>query len=261
MIERVLYSNILAAGLYGAETTHVCGQALAKLRSAMATALGPKSKKRNVDLAFELTDSSKDLDPWAHIIYNRVCNVRRALAKNDTYKDIVAAIICKYDEDPITKTNAKPFSLWDEVVPHAPNAEHQAKGPIGLMIDSLKSINLCIDKDLDITCNNTRLGFNLWTIPWQHIKKVIFQFVSQTRIGKVDIDRTFCGPIGSIESGIVKSIINQFQTKERHIYSHIATGGFWHEGQLSNIQLSNGQCKHCGKKLMLTTAMSCGTAP
>ncbi len=77
-------------------------------------------------------------------------------------------------------------------------------------------------------------------------REVIFQFGRQTRRGKVDIDRTFCGPIGSIESGIVKSIIYQFQTKERHIYSHIATGGFWHEGQLSNIQLSSGQCKHCG---------------
>ena len=92
MAERGVQANIIAAGIYGAETIHVNKQAISKLRSAVAFALGPKSQKRNVDLAFEVSKTSKDLDRGMHIIYNRVFNVRRMISKNSKYCEIISAL-------------------------------------------------------------------------------------------------------------------------------------------------------------------------
>ena len=50
--EQLIMCNVLPAALYGVEGTHVNGQALGKLRSAIATAIGNNSANKSVDLTF-----------------------------------------------------------------------------------------------------------------------------------------------------------------------------------------------------------------
>ena len=205
MAERVVQANILAAALYGAETTHVNKQALSKLRSAVAFAIGPKSKKRNVDLAFEVSKTAKDLDPYTHIIYNRVINARRMMANNDEYKDIIAKIITRYGTTTNDKTEKK--DIWSNAI----NAEQEEVeedrevieiyGPIGYLIESLHEIEMEIDSNLDIRCARTNISFNLYDIPWNHIRKIIFQQASIIRCERIGKSRTFCGDINEIEGG------------------------------------------------------------
>ena len=66
----------------GVEASHVSISALRSLRSAIAFAIGPSSSKRNVDLTFECTSCAKDLDPIAHILYERIAALRRMMAKH-----------------------------------------------------------------------------------------------------------------------------------------------------------------------------------
>ena len=247
MAERVVQANVLAAALYGAETTHVNKQALNKLRSAVAFAIGPKSKKRNVDLAFEVTKTSKDLDPHTHIIYNRVINARRMIAKNDSYKNIIADIIIQYGTKPKASIGIK--NIWENVINEENEEMTDAKrhGPIGLLIDSLHEIDMEIDSNLDITSVSTKMSFNLCDIPWNHIKNIIFHQASIHRCQQIGKDRTFCGSITEIEGGVLKSVVNNLNDREKNSFCHISTEGFWHDGQLKEIGITDGKCSHCGK--------------
>ena len=61
--------------------------------------------------------------------------------------------------------------------------------------------------------------------------------------------RTFCGHIKEVDADITKQIIHRLGPKEKRVYSHIATGAFWNEDQLANINNTDGMCKHCGNKV------------
>ena len=78
--EGIVLCNILLAAIYGVEASHVNIAALQSLRSAIASAIGPSSSKRNVDLLFDCRSCTKDLDPIAHILYERIAALRRMMA-------------------------------------------------------------------------------------------------------------------------------------------------------------------------------------
>ena len=68
---KIINSNILPAALYGAETSYVCRAAMQKLRSSIAGAIGARGENRNVNLTFDCCPDAKDLDPCAHLLYNK----------------------------------------------------------------------------------------------------------------------------------------------------------------------------------------------
>ena len=50
------------------------------------------------DLVFEFSYSSKDLDPCAHLLYNRVAAVRRVVTKYKGYHTHVSSLINEYSD-------------------------------------------------------------------------------------------------------------------------------------------------------------------
>ena len=72
--------------------------ALNHLKSAIAHAIGPASAKRCVDLVFVSTQASKDLDPEAHILYQRVAAIRRIMAKDEDFTSIVVDILHHHEQ-------------------------------------------------------------------------------------------------------------------------------------------------------------------
>ena len=81
--EKIVLCNIIPAAIYGAESSPINKAAMKSLRSAIAFAIGPSSGKRNVDLVFNSTNTSKDLDPMAHILYQRIAALRRTMSKHE----------------------------------------------------------------------------------------------------------------------------------------------------------------------------------
>ena len=100
--EHIVRSNILPAALYGIEAAHVNEPVLQRLRSAIASAIGPASHKRNVNLTFCFTGTAKDLDPAFHIVYNRAAAIRRVLAKHGVTKQAgVKSIVKRINAHPL----------------------------------------------------------------------------------------------------------------------------------------------------------------
>ena len=54
---------MLQAALYGCETTKASIEAIGKLRTAIANAIGTGSKHRAIGILFEANDDGKDVDP------------------------------------------------------------------------------------------------------------------------------------------------------------------------------------------------------
>ena len=103
--------NILPAALYGVEITSINKGAMQELRSAIATATGPASAKRSVDLVFNTTSTAKDLDPKAHCLYLRAANLRRIMAKNANAQQQVWEILKAYNQYGMQGQEGNPINL------------------------------------------------------------------------------------------------------------------------------------------------------
>ncbi len=126
-----------------------------------------------------------------------------------------------------------------------PQDMHSIYGPVGLFIQQLNMHNLMFGADLVIR----QIGepdINIWQLPWQHLKRALYDAVSRHRAVNVDNERTFHGHVGEIDSCIAKSVVNKFATHEKHVLRYVNTGAFWSEGQLGDIGRSDGSCIHCG---------------
>lgn len=83
-------------------------------------------------------------------------------------------------------------------------------------------------------------------MPWQHLKVAMFDIAVRTRNQLTCRQRTFCGHFGILDGPILKKVINSLGPNEQRISKHIATGAFWCEDQLLELQQSDGTCTHCG---------------
>ena len=86
---KIVMCNILPAALYGVEITSINKGAMQELRSAIASAIGPASAKRSIDLVFNTICTAKDLDPLVHSLYLRTANLCRIMAKSTNAHDQV----------------------------------------------------------------------------------------------------------------------------------------------------------------------------
>ena len=247
----VVLCNILPAALYGCEAAHVNKTALNALRSAIASAIGPASAKRNVNLVFTNTRCAKDLDPAAHILYLRVAGIRRIMAKYTEEEKTIRLIVQKYNTKNVNSPpgNIRAFnqSIWpSEPVDDKSEIEHDY-GPIGFLLTSLKSCGCSMSDDLIIRSENEP-DIDLWNMPWQHLKTAIINIATRQRTRNITGGknaRTFCGTLGEIDEAIVKKLVNNMAPKESNVYTHLSTGAFWNECQLHDIHMSDGLCYHC----------------
>jgi ribonuclease HI len=224
--ESIIRTHILPAALYGCEATYVCPTAFQNLRSAIIQTIGAHSARRNVDATFTFTGCNKDLDPWTYVLYNRVAGIRRILAKHpDCYKSVRLAIMHQ---------NSR-----------AQGSPH-INGPAGLLVQQIQECNCTIDADLCIKQPNEP-DIDAWNMPWQHLKKALYDLAARQRDQRFDSNRTFHGNVGEIDHTIVRSIVNRCGEKECRVYKYVATGSYWSEENKSSIDKSDGSCPHCGQ--------------
>ena len=95
---KIINSNIIPAALYGVETTHVSTTAIDELRTAIADVMGPKSPKRSLDMAFNLSDKNKGSDPKAHVLVRRIMELRRMMSKDQETYVIAQSMVSFYND-------------------------------------------------------------------------------------------------------------------------------------------------------------------
>jgi len=272
--ERMVRSNILPASIYGAEAAHINQDVMNRLRSAIASAIGPSSHKRNANLSFCFNNSSKDLDPIVHILYNRMASIRRMMAKFGpkkvgTVKLLITRVNAgtgrpKENARDLTDIGAwkrKAFASWqrqdrgegdDDDIASGSDA---LRGPVSFLIQDLNRCGCSLHSDFSITSEDG-FCFNFWDIPWQHLKTAAFDLGIRARDAEINAQRTFLGDLPAIDHQVTKAVFNHLGHKEKRIYAHIATGGFWGEDQLAPSNETNASCPHCGQLNVDTTHLT-----
>ena len=233
---------------------------MAKLRTNIAKAIGPRSAKRSVNLTFDLAGVSKELDPYANMVYNRAAEMRRAMAKHEGKKGLVTLIIKRHlawkEATQVQQNSKKDLGIhqWrdaaeDEEVPPLPEGVF---GPITLFLKDLENIGSVMGSDFIIRTPNEP-DIDMWNTPWQHLKTQIMQLVTRKRICDTMEERTFVHGIKELDSDIINKLLSNMGSKEANIYRYIATGAMWNEEQLHNIDQSKGICRNCGEKVTDST--------
>ena len=245
--EKIILTNILPAALYGAETTMVAKATMAKLRTAIMDVIGPGSAKRSVEIAFDFTESSKELDPQVYVLTKRVLELRRNIAKNQNREGLIRLILKRLKTPRPNKKQKRSHSDWwrnndeDET-----SKDDSYMGPVKLLMQSLDDIGWTLDENICMT-KTGEIPIDLVKTPWNHLKKAINQMGQRARMQEFNRNRTFAGNIVENDRNVTRKICDKLDDGAKRIYRHIATGGFWSQDQLSAIGESNDACQHCGQ--------------
>ena len=269
--ERIVRANILPASLYGAEAAHINKEVMNRLRAAIASAIGPRSRKRSVDLTFCFCNSAKDLDPKVHLLYNRLAGIRRMMAKYGSKRVAMVQLLIKRinagcslprervkDDTHLGAWRKRAHDSWqqqdrgDDTDEHHNPDDINLKGPVSFLMQDLARCGCALDENFNIT-QQELFCFNLWDIPWQQLKTAAFDLAVQARDEDINKQRTFLGELPAIDHLVTKAIVSHLGIKEQRVYAHIATGGFWGEDQIASINDSQAKCPHCGRADVDTT--------
>ena len=87
------------------------------------------------------------------------------------------------------------------------------------------------------------------TMPWQPLKRNVFDLVINCRASITHQERTSCRATKEYGSQILKTVVNSLGEKKQRIFSYIATGAYVHESKKQSIDLGDGYCKHCGQQV------------
>ena len=226
--ERVVRANILPAGLYAVESSSVNQSALNMLRAAIANAIGPKSARANPDMVFNCTSCSGDLDPLVYILVQRVTALKRIMAKFPDTMQTISDIIHHYNSNDSKQCN------------HT--------GPVAMLVQDLKDHGATLSNNVVIQMER-EADVDVLNMPWQHLKKAVADIAIRKRNKNAAEQRTHLQGLQEVDTQMVHRIVNSMGDKEKKVYRHISSGGAWAENHLEDIGLSNGVCRHCGKKV------------
>ena len=256
--EKIVRTNILPAGLYGAEACYVNKTVLQELRVAIAKVIGPASHRRCVDLTYVFCGTAKDLDPEVHITFNRIAALRRSAATVGSQRIGLFKLILKKYQKLAHSSRApsdQPFLDWktelagkddlDDMKPFRP------QGPVGFLIEDLTRAGIKFDDSLRLH-EEGEVPIDIWEMPWQHLKRAVFDLLTRARDKRVDNHRTFAGKFNELDYDISKKINHSLGYKEKRVYMHVATGGFWGEDHMQEAFDTDGKCPHCGEQNVST---------
>ena len=126
--------------------------------------------------------------------------------------------------------------------------EHKhSHGPIAALIEHVRDCGGTIGADLIIRVPN-ETDIDIWNMPWQHLKKAVFDLAGRSRAKHFNMTRTYQGDIDEFDQTIICSIMNSFGDHEARVLRYIATGAFWDEAHKACINTSDGTCPHCMKR-------------
>ena len=75
---------------------------------------------------------------------------------------------------------------------------------------------------------------------------MVFDTAIRARDRRVASQRTFAGEFEELDHDIIKKITHSLGDKEKRVYMHIASGGFWGEDHKKEAFDAEGKCPHCG---------------
>ena len=101
-------------------------------------------------------------------------------------------------------------------------------GPIANLLQQVEFVSASIRADF-VLRQQDEPGIDLWNIPWQHMKKALFDISARARTKRFNISRTFHGEIHEIDSAIVNTVMHKFDEHEARVLRHVSTGAFWDE--------------------------------
>ena len=67
----------------------------------------------------------------------------------------------------------------------------------------------------------------------------------RARASTIENKRSFAGHIEELDCEVLTAMLNNIEHKEQKNLRHIATGGFWANDQLEDIQGRDCKCQHC----------------
>ena len=133
---KIVQSNIVPAALYGVEAWHVNTSKCNELRTAIANVIGPKGSKRSVDMAYNMVDTNRDLDPQAYILQARILQLRRNMSKHDGRFEMIKNIFNMIQQQSCNrnhtthKSGINGFTKWKNPQTQFLNPPHINEGHI-----------------------------------------------------------------------------------------------------------------------------------
>ena len=129
------------------------------------------------------------------------------IVKHKGIKEEVQATIRMYKNRQVEEQDRinNIFTMWPKT-----DAEEAIKknklqnwGPVGLLLADLKHYGYTMEEDLIMKSHN-EINIDLMNIPWQHLKKAMFDIVARNRAKETNKQRTFCGDIEEIDEEMLK---------------------------------------------------------
>jgi len=252
---KIVLCNILPAAGYGAETGKPNDKTRQLLRSNIADAIGPRGHNRSVNLVFDTCPANTDLDPDVYMLCNKVCLLRRMIAKHSAVDKSVRNIVRMQANKPAssTKTDSRTFSLWQTVEEQDDEDEDiHYTGPVSLLAKELQDRGWHLYDDLTIH-KEGEAPIDIINMPWQHLRKAIGDLASRARLKDTMLQRSFFGTMEEMDPQIMREAMSSMGTKEQKVLNYINTGAYQDEYKKAAYDLSDGKCQHCGEVIRDST--------
>ena len=133
-------------------------------------------------------------------------------------------------------------------------------GPIAFLVQDLRKCGCVLADDLSIY-HGDQFCFNLWDIPWQHLKTAVFDLAIKARDRAINGQRTFLGDFVELDHQVCAAVCAKLGVKERRIYIYICTSPLVASGgriRLPVLETLEGSA-HIVVLKMLTLHIFCGS--
>ena len=244
----------LATGLYGAEAAPACDQALAGLRSAIASTIGPHSRLTNHSIKFSLNPFGTDLDPVVELLARRVAIIRRMIAKHPRTLSIIQDIHLHYgqlDFFGISKPGVQLHNLKSAPPPGAGTKQawkHStpARGPFGLLCLSLHEAASAIDNELNIHAHN-EAAISITQIPAQYLRPAVRALGVRARNRYAATIRSNLNELTTLDIDTYHHATSHLDPPDKQWLAHHHCLGTWSDDKKQVVDpLHDGSCNYCG---------------
>ena len=227
--------------VYGAENANPSTANLQKFKTKILQCISGKSSRGDKDLKFAtLDESKKDLDPEVQMIIHRVLAMRREAAKRPAIKNMINRIIEKYEvwQKVIDENSADAIGIGMK--------EKLEHGPVGILMQNLKSIGATLDGDFVVKMQNEQ-DLDLLETPFQALQYEIMQRAMRSRAIDAASKGTKRDDVFEIDRKVDRAAKTDIPKEERVILRKMQAMSEW-TGEAIRRRLDHShqeQCRLC----------------
>ena len=204
---KLIRATPLAAAKIGTPAAHVSNASFCAFRAAVVGAIEPKTSKRCPCRTFEFHSHGDDLDPDIVFSSEKFILFRRVFATDPELRSAVSDILQAYrdfgsvgigsDHTDLTQLRPAPppghpdRHLWEPPDPEL--------GPIGLILSTVHKAGAAMDIDTFIVHQQGEASASCLDIPYNHVKKVIGNFLIRARSGAAQGQRALNEDLDEID--------------------------------------------------------------